>query len=47
MIIRTMYKVKEIFKNPKIYDVRVTSKNSNFWKNPILKILKAKIKNDI
>lgn len=40
-------KINKIFKNPKIYDVRVTSKNSNFWKNPILKILKDKIKNDI
>tara|TARA_B100001250_G_C19749214_1_gene766873 strand:+ start:947 stop:1381 length:435 start_codon:yes stop_codon:yes gene_type:complete len=33
-------KINKIFKEPKKYNLRVTTKNSNFWKIPIIKIIK-------
>ena len=33
-------KINKIFKEPKKYNLRVTTKHSNFWKIPIIKIIK-------
>ena len=33
-------KINKIFKKTKKYNLRVTTKNSNFWKIPIIKIIK-------